>query len=130
MKAPLKTPIFAIYLLHFDEPVGRAQHYLGSAKVQRLHDRMLEHACGIGSSLTAELVRSGYGFTLAATWCTSSRDLERTLKRGGHLARFCAICQGDSQQMHLRLPNLRYEPRKPLEMGPGAAWDVEPGKVN
>lgn len=125
MKQPIVTPVFAIYLLHFDEPVGGKQHYLGICKAQRLHERMLEHSCGNGANLTRRVAESGIPFTITATWATSEPRMERKLKRGGHMSRFCAICQGERKQMTLALPSLRYEPRLPLSPSFMTGWTAD-----
>lgn len=84
-----------LYLLHFDEPIRRARHYLGICRSDRLEKRMREHQGGYGARLTSRLVNHGLGFALARVIANASRDDERRLKRAGHFDRLCPICSGN-----------------------------------
>lgn len=81
-----------VYLLHFDRPIGRAQHYLGITQENRLHTRMREHAAGHGSRLTGEAVRLGIGWTVVRTWSGMTWQDEQMLKRRGRYATRCSRC--------------------------------------
>lgn len=89
---PTQTSIYAVYLLHFDEPVGKARHYLGMCKAARLHWRQLEHLRGVGASLTARAARQNIGWTVAATWWTADVHLEREIKNASHFEKLCPVC--------------------------------------
>lgn len=82
------------YLLHFDRPVGRCRHYLGSTFTDRLETRLRHHAEGRGSRLTQRAVAEGTGFTVANVWPIWSRRDEARRKRSGHLDRSCPLCAG------------------------------------
>jgi len=82
----------SVYLLHFDDAFKGKQHYIGSTQTSRLARRMQEHALGLGSATTRRFVRESIGFTVARVWWSSSRDLEKTLKRGAHYTKFCPVC--------------------------------------
>lgn len=84
--------IYAIYLLHFDQPVGVRLHYIGSARTDQLERRLRNHANGIGARLPRLAMEQGSGFTLSRLWMATSRDPERLLKENGHFKRHCPIC--------------------------------------
>lgn len=113
---------YAVYLLHFDRPIGRYSHYLGICQRERLHWRMLEHLRGKGAKITARAAERGIGWTIAATWEAEDHTAERKLKTNSHLRRHCAICQGDPRQMAFQLEQLHYEPKKEATPVPVTAW--------
>jgi predicted GIY-YIG superfamily endonuclease len=83
-----------VYLLHFDEPLAHAQHYLGMAK--RLDDRLRAHANGNGSKLMAAVREAGIPVRLARVWrCTGMKRaymLEYRLKQMHNGRSLCPIC--------------------------------------
>lgn len=83
------------YLLHFDRPVGRAQHYLGSTFESHLARRLRSHSRAKGASLTAAAVLNGRRIALAHLWPILNRSDEMRAKKNGHLKRLCPICRGD-----------------------------------
>lgn len=81
-----------VYLLHFERPLGRAQHYVGSTPEHNLARRMQEHANGRGAKLTAAVARAGIPMTLARLWYAPDRRMEREVKaKKAHRAQ-CPIC--------------------------------------
>lgn len=88
-----------IYLLHFDEPLVKANgvqvwHYLGWCREDRLTARVKEHQRGRAhSKLTSEVHRRGIGLHLVQTWPGGGRALERYLKQRANLGRHCPICR-------------------------------------
>lgn len=82
------------YLLHFEAPVGRAQHYLGSTFESHLAKRLRSHGKGRGARLTRAAIEGGSRLALAALWAVPSREEEMRLKRSGHIKKRCAICNG------------------------------------
>lgn len=84
-----------IYLLHFDEPVAHAQHYLGWTE-HEVVQRMRTHERGEGSPLVRALVERGGTFCLANVW-RGDRHLERKLKNRRNARRLCPVCaEGDT----------------------------------
>jgi predicted GIY-YIG superfamily endonuclease len=69
-----------VYLLHYAEPLGVVQHYLGWTT--NLPQRLQNHANGRGSATTARFHAAGIPFALARIW-TGTRQLERQLKKTG-----------------------------------------------
>jgi len=104
----IKTPIYTVYLLHFDQPVGKAQHYCGVCKAHRLHWRMMEHRNGRGAALTAEAYRQGIGFTVVREWLSDTAELEQEIKRKSFFKRHCWICSPAVEKPPSRLLERRY----------------------
>lgn len=87
-----------IYLLHFDEPLEHARHYVGSVKgntIEAVRARMNEHASGRGARIMAVLAERGIGFRLAGTRPGGRRE-ERRLKGRGIVCK-CPICSPRSR---------------------------------
>jgi len=86
------APTGTVYLLHFEQRLGRCRHYLGYTTnlVQRLED----HRLGRGGKTTARFRAAGIGFELAAQW-PGSPDDERRLK-AKNLPSICPICREET----------------------------------
>lgn len=82
----------SVYLLHFDQPLGHQQHYLGITRTDRLHRRMEEHQRGRGARLTARLSAQGLGFTLTHIIPDASPEIEKRLKQASRFKRLCPLC--------------------------------------
>lgn len=104
----MKQPMFTIYLLHFDRPMGRIKHYLGITRAASLGRRAHDHQGTNASQVTARAARAGIGFTLAKTIPAESHSDERRLKKAGHFDKWCPICRGDLDLDHSRI---HYAPR-------------------
>ena len=78
-----------VYLLHFDQRLGRRRHYLGYTS--KLEQRLEDHRLGRGGKTTATFRKAGIGFELAAQWPGSPED-ERRFK-AKNLASLCPICK-------------------------------------
>ena len=78
-----------IYLLHFDQKIGRSQHYLGWTR--NLDQRLEDHRAGRGGKTTARFRAAGIGFKLAAQW-SGSPDDEKRLKNKSLRSLF-SICK-------------------------------------
>lgn len=86
-----------IYILHFDDPLAHAQHYVGMTG--NLRQRLEAHASGTGARLTEVLRDSNKPWTLGGlfqTTATNARRVERELKESKNVARFCDICNKDA----------------------------------
>lgn len=81
-----------LYLLHFDPPVGRAQHYLGYTTPENLALRMTTHARGHGAALTRRAFEQGSKVYFARTFPDQDKHTERRLKQAGHMKRLCPLC--------------------------------------
>lgn len=86
-----------IYLLHFDDPLHHAQHYLGCTTC--LSGRLEAHALGSGSRLCRALMNMGLHWKLSALGICSAaqmRRVERSIKNAHNLPRYCPICTPDT----------------------------------
>lgn len=88
----IDRPKFAIYLLHFDRPIGRSQHYVGITKADRLPERLKEHSRRQGASLTSRALAAGAEISVARVYWTDDPREERRIKRAGHLSARCPLC--------------------------------------
>lgn len=79
-----------VYLIHFNEPLAHAQHYMGWTT--NLKARLAAHAKGNGARLMEVISQKGITWRLARTW-RGGRDLERRLKAQHHGPRLCPICK-------------------------------------
>lgn len=81
-----------VYLLHFDEPLAHAKHYMGWVE-GNLERRLAQHRSGRSGARLMEVVSErGIGFRLARTW-KGERSEERRLKRCKDAPRRCPICK-------------------------------------
>jgi predicted GIY-YIG superfamily endonuclease len=78
------------YLLHFDRPIYRAQHYLGWAT--NIDRRVAQHSRGKGARLVAQALAAGISVDLVRVWPEVDRAEERSLKRRGPKGQ-CPRCQ-------------------------------------
>jgi predicted GIY-YIG superfamily endonuclease len=69
------------YLLHFDRPIYRAQHYLGWST--NIAMRVAKHQRGKGARLVAQALAAGIGVELVRVWPEADKARERALKRSG-----------------------------------------------
>lgn len=81
-----------IYLLHFEPPIGKASHYLGVCREDRLTQRLREHALGNGARLIAYAIKHGRKVWLARTFPGGNHALETTMKRHGNFRLMCPLC--------------------------------------
>lgn len=78
------------YLLHFDNKVHGAQHYLGwSVHIDR---RIRQHLKGDGARLVRQALRAGIAVELVRIWITADRKQERLLKRRTPKS-YCPLCR-------------------------------------
>jgi predicted GIY-YIG superfamily endonuclease len=81
-----------VYLIHFENKLSHAQHYLGYTT--DLDNRLITHRCGHGSKLLAAVTRQNIDWQLVRTW-NGDRALERKLKRRKNSRQLCPICNPD-----------------------------------
>ncbi len=85
-----------IYIIHFDEKLAHAQHYVGYCKEERFAIRMFEHGAGIGAKILRALVEKGIHYRIANTF-PGDRILERRIKNQKNTRRYCPICKSKHQ---------------------------------
>lgn len=106
-----------VYLLHFDRPMGRIQHYIGLTRRDRLGLRMFEHCGEHASAITSRATRLANPFTLAAVFPAESAADERRIKKAGHYNERCPVCRGD---LDLEGKRRRFVQRPTIP--PGGSW--------
>lgn len=83
-----------VYLIHFDQPLHHAQHYIGYVSMnKKLDERMATHLAGHGARLLAVLGDLGIGWSVVRTWPNESRIFERKLKNRKKARELCPICK-------------------------------------
>lgn len=119
-----------LYLLHFEPPVGRAQHYLGFTTPEGFKDRMTRHARGQGATLTRKAVEKGCKIYLARTFPDYDKSVERKLKQAGHMKQQCPLCCPILAK--LREAAYEIDPKRPDQppIRPVLAWNQgKPGAL-
>ncbi len=79
-----------VYLIHLDEPIAHASHYIGWSRFFK--QRILHHRRGTGAKFLAEAVRRGIAFDVVRTWKNSDGNFERKLKNRKKARMFCPVC--------------------------------------
>lgn len=82
-----------VYLIHFDEPFGHAQHYLGYSKDELFEKRMECHKKNQGSRLIAAVNKAGIGWKVVRTWPNEDGNFERKLKNWKKSRCLCPVCK-------------------------------------
>lgn len=107
---------YAVYILHFSEPLHHARHYCGFAR--DLQERIHQHRAGKGAKLTRAVVAAGITLEVVRIWYLDdyyeARDLEREIKRDNHGPRYCPICSGKPRDANADLFNGRLPPARSL----------------
>ena len=89
-----------VYILHFKQPYwSKARHYVGYTTIGA-NERIALHRKGKGSLLVNyALNKKGIDFVVGLVEQFANRKLarwrEKQLKKEGHLARHCEICQNE-----------------------------------
>lgn len=89
-----------IYILHFNEKLSHAQHYVGCTT--SLRGRLTAHANGAGSRLTREIMNRGIEWQLGGLMHTTQRNMrrmERALKNIAHASRYCEVCSKEPKRL-------------------------------
>lgn len=89
----------ACYLLHFSEPISpkhTTRHYIGYA--ENLEARIEHHRRGTSKVRLIDVARErGIDFVVARVWEDGDKALERRLKNGKNLPRYCPICREEKR---------------------------------
>lgn len=102
-----------IYIIHFDEPLHHARHYVGCTEA--LKERLITHAQGHGSNILAVLKAKGISWRLASLYRTchaGMRRVERAIKDCSAGPRFCSVCSNLTPKIrgctYYDISNLRF----------------------
>jgi len=79
-----------VYLYHFSDKLGHAQHYIGSCTDLKKRDWM--HQNGLGARLLQVARERGIKFWIVKTW-PGGRQFERQLKNRKNAPHLCPICR-------------------------------------
>ena len=79
-----------VYLIHFDQPMAHAKHYLGYT--DNIEERLLRHGTGNGSKIMHAVNKAGIGWQHVRTWNDVDRNFERQLKNQKNAPRLCPVC--------------------------------------
>lgn len=82
-----------VYLIHFDQPLKHAQHYLGFVE-KDLDQRIRRHRNGQGAKLLRAVNQAGIGWSVVKVWEDGDRNFERSLKNKKKTKCFCPKCNG------------------------------------
>lgn len=82
-----------VYLIHFDQKLKHAEHYLGYAKDELFEKRIECHRKNQGSKLLRALNKLGIGWSVVRTWPGQDGNFERQLKNRKKSRCLCPICQ-------------------------------------
>jgi len=113
-----------LYLLHFDQPLGNAKHYLGATSEDRLQQRLREHAEGRGASLTRAVFKRGIKVYLARVFPEMSFEHEKRMKKNISFKNVCPLCCPLLEQ--LKADAFEVSPARPHQPPERAIWDNRP----
>jgi N-acetylglutamate synthase-like GNAT family acetyltransferase len=85
-----------IYVLHFDDPLKHARHYIGCT--ESLKARLVRHATGHGARIMRVCIEQGISWRLGSLMTCSHkrmRELERSPKDQHNSERYCSLCYGN-----------------------------------
>lgn len=80
-----------IYLVHFDRPLGHAQHYLGWALDVAAREHL--HRIGKGSAILRAANVAGITWRVVRMWEGVDRHFERRLKKRKRAPALCPECK-------------------------------------
>lgn len=80
----------AVYLIHFDQPLQHARHYVGFAN--DVDGRLWNHRHNKGANILKVLNRLGIKYDIVRVWDDADRTFERHLKNCKHTPRYCPVC--------------------------------------
>ena len=85
-----------LYIIHFDQPIKHAQHYIGSTTkdtLKSVHARIKKHKTGTTNALLREVKRQGIGIQVYIIGKGSYKE-ERAIKNCNNGRRYCPCCMG------------------------------------
>lgn len=80
----------AVYLIHFDEKLHHAQHYVGYT--ENLEGRMFCHRNGNGARILNRCNKLGIKYKVVRIWKHAGPDLEQHIKRHKNTKHYCPVC--------------------------------------
>jgi len=96
-----------VYLIHMDQKMFRAQHYLGYTSLESVDQRLKRHLQNHGARMLAAANGKGITYRVVRVWkCDNWRDaraLERKLKGRKNAAQLCPVCLGIAVERNLEV---------------------------
>jgi hypothetical protein len=84
-----------IYLIHLNEKLHHAQHYIGFIQGNEsasLENRLNRHKSGQGSKMLKAAILNGILFNIVRIWKEGDRKFERKLKNKKNAKFLCPVC--------------------------------------
>ena len=81
-----------VYLIHFEEKLHHAQHYIGFVE-KNLKQRIKKHKSNKGAKLLIAVNAKGIQWGVVRIWEKGDRTLERKLKNCKKARCFCPVCR-------------------------------------
>ncbi|MDQ2753492.1 MAG: GIY-YIG nuclease family protein [Bacteroidota bacterium] len=81
-----------VYLIHFEEKLHHAQHYLGFVE-KNLKQRIKKHKCNKGAKLLIAVNDKGISWEVVKVWKEGDRNFERKLKNRKNARCLCPVCR-------------------------------------
>jgi predicted GIY-YIG superfamily endonuclease len=91
-----------VYLIHFDEKLHHAQHYIGWTKYSDPWRRIQHHFNGRGARLTKAVRKAGIKMRLVRIWKDGDLQLERDLKKKHSGKVLCPLCNKKMKRFLIR----------------------------
>lgn len=115
---PLKTNMGQVYIIHFDEKLAHARHYVGfvlSDSPNAVNKRYEQHVAGRGANLLKVANDRGIRFKVVRVIVNQTRANERKIKNRKKTSQLCPVCQLESKQgkqlpLPLSYPRLKKRP--------------------
>ncbi len=85
-----------MYLIHFEEPLCHARHYIGYTRLS-VEQRVERHHSGDGARLLRVLDQKGIQCRVVRVWEDADQEFERKLKNQKNAKRFCPVCSSEEQ---------------------------------
>lgn len=82
-----------VYLIHFDQKLKHAQHYIGFCYDNRFKKRISHHRNNTGAPILRALNKAGIGWSVVRTWPNEDGNFERKLKNQKKASCLCPICK-------------------------------------
>ena len=96
-----------VYLIHLDQPLKHARHYLGFTSLDTVSQRLERHKNGSGARLLLACNHAGVNYQIVRTWTfetwQEARAFERLMKSRKNAPRYCPVCNQKISNVQLAL---------------------------
>lgn len=92
-----------VYLIHLDEKMSHAQHYIGWTQSEKtLQARVDHHKAGCGSRFLRAAALTGIEFSVVRVWNDGDKHFERRLKNAKKASMLCPVCNPQNWANHFK----------------------------